>query len=185
MIRKMVCFSALLLASWTAGAQSPDPSPAAAGADVTTTASPEVEQFQKFEDKWSSAVNQRDQYGLELVLSPLFVNVSADGDITTRDQQVAQAINNDDKDLHLEQKVIAVRMMGDIAVATGTYDLRHKAGSDEVDEKGVFTHIYQRVRGGWMCTNSQRTSVRKSEKDGKEKKSTPADSGFHFPLFPK
>ena len=30
-----------------------------------------------------------DQYGLELVLSPLLVDVSATGDITTRNQQVA------------------------------------------------------------------------------------------------
>lgn len=182
MFRTMVCFSAILLASWSAGAQSQDPTPAPA-ADVTTTASPEVEQFQKLEDKWSTAVNQRDQYGLELVLSPLFVDVSADGDITTRDQQVARVINDDDKDMHLEQKVIAVRMMGDVAVATGTYDLHHKAESGEVDEKGVFTHIYQRVHGGWMCTNSQRTSVRESAKNSKEKKNTPTSSGFRLPLF--
>lgn len=182
MIRTIVCFSAILLASWTAGAQSQDPTAASPAADVTTTASPEVQQFQKLEDKWSTAVNQRDQYGLELVLSPLFVDVSADGDITTRDQQVAEVINNDDKGLHLEQKVIAVRMMGDVAVATGTYDLLHKSGSSEVDEKGVFTHIYQRARGEWMCTNSQRTSVRENAKTSK-KKISPADSGFHFPIF--
>jgi hypothetical protein len=34
----------------------------------------------------------RDQYALELVLSPLFVDVSAGGDITTRNQQLAQLI---------------------------------------------------------------------------------------------
>lgn len=177
MIRNLICLSAVLCAGWAVQAQSP------AATDATTTASPEVQQFQQIEDKWSTAENQRDQYGLELVLSPLFVDVSADGNITTRDQQVAQVINTDDKTLHLAQKVIAVRMMGDIAVATGTYDLHHKAGNTTVEEKGVFTHVYQRVRGGWLCTNSQRTSVKESAGNGKDKRNTPTSSGFHFPIF--
>ena len=88
---------------------------------ATTTESPEITQFQKIEDAWSDAVNLRDQYGLELVLSPLFVDVSASGDITTRNQQLAQLITGEDKTLHLDQRVITVRMLGDIAVANGTY----------------------------------------------------------------
>ena len=44
---------------------------------VTTTVSPEIAQFQKIEDSWSDAVNRRDQYGIELVLSPLFVGIAA------------------------------------------------------------------------------------------------------------
>jgi len=41
--------------------------------------SPEIREFQKIENTWSSAINERDQYSLELVLSPLFVDVSAVG----------------------------------------------------------------------------------------------------------
>jgi len=54
--------------------------------------SPQKSEFQKIEDAWSTAINLRDQYGLELVLSPLFVDVSAGGDITTRNQQLAQRL---------------------------------------------------------------------------------------------
>ena len=89
--------------------------------------------------------NRRDQYGLELVLSPLFVDVSASGDVTTRNQQVAQLISGEDKTLYLTQKVVTVRMLGDIAVANGTYTLHHKVNSAQVDEKGVFTHVFERV----------------------------------------
>ena len=39
------------------------------------------------------AVNKHDQFGLENVLSPLFVDVAANGDITTRNQQVVQVIS--------------------------------------------------------------------------------------------
>ncbi len=145
-----------------------------------------MKEFQKIEDTWSNAVNVRDQYSLELVLSPLFLDVSANGDITTRNQQLAQVITGEDKTAHLAQRVITVRMLGDTAVANGTYVLHHKAGSSEIDEKGVFTHVYERSRGGWLCVNSQRTMLREDSPNGKnKKKQTDAELPFHFPLFSK
>ena len=140
---------------------------------VTTAQSPEVTQFQKIEDSWADAVNRHDQYGLELVLSPLFVDVAASGDITTRNQQLVQVMTGEDKTLYLTQKVITVRMLGDIAVANGTYTLHHKVNSAQVDEKGVFTHVFERLRGGWVCVNSQRTAVRE-DSNAKQKKPPPA-----------
>jgi ketosteroid isomerase-like protein len=142
------------------------PSPSSSGA--ASSESPEIRDFQKIEDNWSQAINQRDQYALELVLSPLFVDVSASGDITTRNQQLAGLIAGEDKALHLEQRVITVRLLGDIAVANGTYVLHHKAGSAQVDEKGVFTHVFERLRGGWACINSQRTVLRGFERQTQE-----------------
>src|SRR5208282_5602761 len=70
---------------------------------VATTEGATVGQFQKIEDAWSDAENRKDQYGLELVLSPLLIDVSASGDITTRNQQLVQVMNNDDKTLNLQQ----------------------------------------------------------------------------------
>jgi acyl dehydratase len=136
MIRFAACFFVVFLFCCVAESQSPAPVPvsATAEANVTTTKSPEIQQFQKIEDSWSIAVNQRDQYGLELVLSPLFVDVSASGDITTRNQQVAFVITGEDKTIHLDQRVITVRMLGDIAVANGTYSLHHKVNSGQADE---------------------------------------------------
>lgn len=173
---------AVLAFSLCAQAQSPSQNPPPAAPDVTTTASPAVQQFQKIEDAWSNAVNQHDQYGLENVLSPLFVGVAANGDITTRNQQVVQVISGQDKWLWLMQKVITVRMLGDIAVANGTYSLRHTMGSHPVEEKGVFTQVFERTHGGWACINSQRTGLRE-EASGKQKKSSATDEPFHIPLF--
>jgi ketosteroid isomerase-like protein len=183
MTRIAVCFSVVLL-SFSAVAQTGDSAPATVPASVTSTASTEVTQFQKIEDNWSNAINMRDQYGLELVLSPLFVDVSAGGDITTRNQQLADLIGTEDKTLHLEQRVVTVRMLGDIAVANGTYMLHHKAASGQVDEKGVFTHVFERVRSGWLCINSQRTSLR-ADSSSKAKKQSAAELPFHIPLFSK
>ncbi len=184
MTRFLVCFAAFLLLCCVSGAQTPVPAAAPAQTNVTSTASPEILQFQKIEDSWSTSVNDRDQYGLELVLSPLFVDVSATGDITTRNQQVAMVITGDDKTTHLDQRVITVRMLGDIAVANGTYALHHKVGSAEANEKGIFTHVYERAHGGWLCINSQRTVLRE-DSNAKQKKQSTAEMPFHIPLFSK
>jgi ketosteroid isomerase-like protein len=183
------CFSVLLLCCCVANAQNSAPAPAPGGvttpSGVTSTQSPEITQFQKIEDNWSNAVNQHDQYGLENVLSPLFVDVAANGDITTRNQQIVQVIKSDDKTLWLTQKVITVRMMGDIAVANGTYVLHHRVNTAQVDEKGVFTHVFERLRGGWVCVNSQRTALKQDNTNPKQKKQSQASEPFHIPLFSK
>jgi ketosteroid isomerase-like protein len=186
MNRFVACFSAVLLCCCAAGGQSQAPAPVSASAQpgATSAESSEIREFQKIEDAWAIAVNLRDQYGLELVLSPLFVDISASGDITTRNQQLAQLITGEDKTLHLDQRVITVRMLGDIAVANGTYVLHHKAGSAQVDEKGVFTHVFERARSGWLCINSQRTVLREGS-NAKTKKQSNAEMPFHIPLFGK
>jgi ketosteroid isomerase-like protein len=183
MIRLTVCFSAVLF-SVSAVAQTSNPASTSVQPAVTSTVSPEVHEFQKLEDSWSNAINTRDQYGLELVLSPLFLDVSATGDVTTRNQQLANLIAGDDKTLHLEQQVVTVRTLGDIAVANGTYVLHHKVTNGPVDEKGVFTHVFERVRNGWVCINSQRTLLR-TDSNSKNKKQSNAQLPFHVPLFSK
>src|ERR1035438_65070 len=137
--RSLPCFSVFLLFFCAAFGQSPAVAPAPAKPNVTSAQSPETLEFQKIEDTWADAINMRDQYALELVLSPLFVDVSATGDITTRNQQVAMVLTGEDKTIHLEQRVITVRMLGDIAVANGTYSMHHRISSGPADEKGVFT----------------------------------------------
>ena len=195
MARSTLCLSAVLLSGLAGFAQTsaspasnsdPAPSVSAPAPGTTSDVGPQVKEFQKIEDTWSNAINVRDQYGLELVLSPLFVDVSASGDITTRNQQLAQLITGEDKSMHLEQRVVTVRLLGDTAVANGTYVLHHKAASGQVDEKGVFTHVFERIRGGWVCVNSQRTVLREDTPGGKKKKqASDAELPFHIPLFSK
>jgi hypothetical protein len=186
MTRFSSCFSVLLLSctAISASAQAAAPVAPPAPANVTASESPAVKEFQKIEDSWADSVNQHDQYGLELVLSPLFVDVSASGDVTTRNQQVAAAITSEDKSIHLDQRVITVRMLGDVAVANGTYTLHRKISSGPVDEKGVFTHVFERTHGGWLCINSQRTVLRE-EASVKTRKQSNAELPFHIPLFTK
>lgn len=185
MKRTLACFSAFLVICSLSIAQTPAPAAPPVQNSATSAASPEIREFQKIEDAWSDAVNNRDQYGLELALSPLYVDVSATGDITTRNQQVAMVITGDDKTFHIDQRVITVRMLGDIAVANGTYTSHHKVGSAEINEKGIFTHVFERSHGSWLCINSQRTVLREESNAKQQKKQSNAELPFHVPLFSK
>ena len=143
-------------------APAPVPTPAAEKpAAVAPVVAPEIEEFQKVEDRWSDAVTKRDQYGLELVMAPQLVDIAASGDVTNRNQQIVALFKKDSGIVSLEQKVVSVRFLADgtVAVVNGTYDLRVKADNGKKDEKGIFTHVFARVRTNWLCISSQRTLV--------------------------
>ncbi len=151
---------------------------------VTTTVSPEVAQFQKIEDSWSDAVNRRDQYGLELVLSPLFVDVSASGDVTTRNQQVVQVISGEDKTVYLTQKVITVRMLGDIAVANGTYTLHHKVNPARWTKRACLRMSLSACAAAGCASTRSAPCCARTRAPSKRKRPRPR-SPFHIPLFSK
>jgi hypothetical protein len=180
-IRTSLSFFALCTFAGTSFAQSPvTVTPATANAAQSV----EIKEMQKLEDQWSDAIVKRDQYGLELLLSPLYVGISANGEVSTRNQQITLLFNKTTDPLTMEQRVISARMLGDVAVVNGTYIMRRKNGSDTLEERGIFTHVYQRVRSNWLCINSQRTVVAE-ESGAKQKvsKKSNADLPFHVPFL--
>jgi hypothetical protein len=181
------CFAAAGVAVDADGQQA---QPAAAAADQVPQA---IREMQQVEDRWSTAVNKRDQYGLELVLSPQFIGVSATGDVTTRDQQIARLFVKEAEPVSVEQKVVSVRTIDNIAIVNGTYVMHWKLGSNPLDEKGVFSHVFEHTRGGWVCVNSQQTVVAeggkavvaKETKEKEKSKTSTAALPFHIPLIYK
>lgn len=146
---------------------------------------PEVKEFQGYEDQWSNAVVKNDQYALEFLLSPVFVNISSKGDVTTRNQQIALLFDKGDEPVSLEQRVVSVRTFGDTAVVSGTYIAKWRTDGNVREERGIFTHIYSHDRSHWACVNAQRTAV-VDLKPGKQKaasKKSDASEPFHIPLF--
>ena len=145
-------------------------------------------QFQHLEDDWSIAFVKKDQYGMELLLAPTFVNISAAGAVSTRNQLIAEMFDHSTGGLlSMEQRVVNVRMLGDVAVDEGTYVIHYRAGSHTIDERGVFTHVYQRTRNNWNCLNAQRTAVfdQTDEKQKQAAKKSNAALPFHVPLVYK
>jgi hypothetical protein len=117
---------------------------------------PDKQAFQQIEDRWSQAIEKRDQYALELVLSPELIDISAVGDQTTRDQQIAMLFEKDAEPLSLDRRVTNVRTFGELAVVIGSYDEQLRVNGKPVRQTGIFTHIYHHERGNWLCVNAQR-----------------------------
>lgn len=167
--------------------------PGVAAAQQAATAqpgqSPEIVQFQKLEDQWSDAIVKHDQYALENLMSPSYIDISSTGEISTRNQQIAMLYERAmPQSLSMEQRVVNVRTLEDVAVVDGTYILKGKLNGVTREERGIFTHVYQRARGTWVCVHSQRTVVveqsdQKTPKTATKKSN--ADLPFHIPLLHK
>jgi hypothetical protein len=166
---------------------------ASAGAQQATKANaapPEFKEMQQVEDRWADAVTKRDQYGLELVLAPQFIGISAAGDVTTRNQQISSLFVKNSGLESLSQKVVSVRFVGDVAIVNGTYSMSWKTDKGPVLEKGIFSHVFEHVRSNWLCLNSQRTVVaettRQAAAQQKPKaKRSDAELPMHIPLVYK
>jgi hypothetical protein len=115
--------------------------------------------FQQLENRWGEAIGKRDQYALELVLSPEFVDVSETGEVTTRNQQIAMLFEKDVEPLSLDPRVLNVRIYGNLAVVVGTYSELRRIRGKPVVYIGMFTHVYLNARGNWLCINAQRTAI--------------------------
>lgn len=159
------------------------------------TQSPEVQQFQKLEDQWSEALAKSDQYTLELLMSPVFVGISSTGDISTRNQEIAALYEKSGpQPVSMEQRVVNVRAVEDVAIVDGTYIQKTKLNGILHEERGIFTHVYQHNRGNWVCVHAQRTAVVEKGPDKKTKaqtadaqpqKKSGAELPFHIPLLYK
>lgn len=148
---------------------------------------PELKEFQGYEDQWSTALVKGDQYTMENLLSPLYVDISATGDVTTRNQQIAQLFDKGEEPVSLEQKVVSVREFGDTALVSGTYIRKWKTDARLHEERGIFTHVYERAHNHWACVNAQRTAVVDLTPGRKQKVQTRSDAAepFHIPFFHK
>lgn len=117
-----------------------------------------VQGFQNLENTWSQAVDNRDQYALELVLAPDFLNVGIDGEITTRTLQIAQLLQKHDTLPSLRQRVVNVRDYGDITIVVGTFIEESRDDKQPLEHDGIFTHVYQHVHGTWRCVSAHWTA---------------------------
>ncbi len=134
----------------------------------------EVVAMQRIADQWDEAVQQHDPYALDLVLSPKLVDISSGGQVTHRDELVALVTKKKSPIRALDQKVSSVRVLGDVAIVNGTYNVKfppdeeHRARKDET---GIYSQVFERLSNSWVCINSQRTAlVAESGRSGDKKK---------------
>jgi hypothetical protein len=159
----------------------------AAVAQQTPPAETQVQQFQHLEDGWSLALVNKDQYALDNLLAASFVDISAAAQVSTRNQYIADTLAGEPAALlSVEQKVVSVRVLSDVAIVEGTYLLKVRGGGDRMrDQRGIYTHVYARSHDTWACVNAQRTDVVDVPAKGKakEEKKSGAALPFHLPLI--
>jgi ketosteroid isomerase-like protein len=179
-MRSLLITLCLILPSMIAAAQQATKPPAVP---------PEVREMQQVEDHWADAITKRDQYALELVLAPQYIGISASGDVVTRDQQIAHLFVKNSGPLSLEQRVVSVRFVGDVAIVNGTYVMTWKGEKGRIEEKGIFSHVFEHVRSRWLCLNSQRTVVAEetpgAAAEKPKAKRSDAELPMHVPLIYK
>jgi ketosteroid isomerase-like protein len=162
-------------------------------ASASTAPAARLAEMQQVENAWDDAIAKHDQYALENLLAADYIGISAEGDVTTRNQQIAHMFVAGAEPLSLKQTVITVRPVGDAVLVNGTYvmewpDTTAKEQA-KVAEKGVFTQVFRRNgAGGWQCISSQRTVVA-TEAERKQqaakvrrRSSSNADLPLHIPL---
>lgn len=150
--------TAALIASPTAGMLF---LPSYAHAQSTAAQQPNaIKNFQTLEDKWSAAVVNPNQYTMDLLLGPSFMDITASGDVETRDEYIGFLFaKGEAKPYSMLQSVTSVRRFGDTAVVNGTYEIKVPVEGMSQEEQGVFTHVFEKTPAGWRCVNAQRTNI--------------------------
>ena len=184
MLQKSLSFAVFVLLLGGAGAARAQQTQSVAPGQ---TQPPEVKEFQGYEDQWSTALVKGDQYTMEYLLSPVYVDISAKGDVTTRNQQIALLFEKGATPVSMEQKVVSVREFGDTALVSGTYITKWRMDGKPREERGIFTHVYERSHNHWACVNAQRTAVVDLMPGSKQKAQAKSDAAepFHIPYFHK
>ena len=120
---------------------------------------PEVKLFQGLEDKWSIALVNKDQFTMDLLLSPLYAGISSTGEVFTRNQQIADMFDKTRTLISLQQRVISVRMFGDTAIVSGTFEESWRSDGPVQQVRGIFTNVFVQSQARWQCVNAQQTPV--------------------------
>jgi ketosteroid isomerase-like protein len=114
----------------------------------------DASQIIALEHSWNQAELQHAPSALDLFLSDDFIITQPDGSLMNK-QQFKDSVA--DKNYHydvLTSSDFKVRILGDIAVVTGSY---HEKGKDKrvpFERRGRFTDTWLFQRGKWMCVAS-------------------------------
>ena len=81
----------------------------------TVAESSEPREMQQVEDRWADD-HQARSVCLGAGSAPQFIGISVSGDVVTRNQQIAHLFVKNEGTQSLEQKVVSVRLVGDVAI---------------------------------------------------------------------
>ena len=147
MIRKTI-FCCLLLALGSAGL-------------AAQQADPRESKLLVLERLWNEAQVNRDAAALEALVSSRFVNTEWDGEVSNKQQFLADIKDPRFKPTALNIQDVKMNFFGDTAVVIGTYRTQGSYQGKPYDHVGRFTDTWVLDTGKWQCVASHTSLVKK------------------------
>jgi ketosteroid isomerase-like protein len=108
----------------------------------------------ELENKWNAAYKSGDIGAMESLLAENFIITVEDGSTFSKSGYIA---HNGDSTLHVEiteMSGLNVRMHGNVAVVTGAYHEKGRAGGKPYEYRDRFTDVWMNLNGKWQVIAS-------------------------------
>ena len=126
------------------------------------TKSPKAErELLKLQREWLDAYQKHDAAALERIEADDFTLTEADGQVTTKPEDVASIRNAKppQPDDSFDVEDVKVRLYGDTAILMGRVILKYRNKGQMVVERYRYTDTYLKRRGRWRVVASQLTRI--------------------------
>jgi ketosteroid isomerase-like protein len=113
------------------------------------------------EKMWNQAQLQHDSGALKSMISDRFVSTEWDGELSSRDQFLAEIADPKFVPSVMSVDDVKVEFYGDTAIVIGVYHTKGKYNGKPYDHVGRFTDTWIRQNGLWKCVASHTSLLSK------------------------
>jgi ketosteroid isomerase-like protein len=113
------------------------------------------------EHMWNDAQVHRDARALAGLIGDRFSNTEYDGEISDREQFLADIANPEFETTSENVRDLKVNLYGDTAVVTGIYHTKGTVSGKPYDHVGRFTDTWVLQDGRWLCVASHTSLLKK------------------------
>jgi len=113
----------------------------------------------KLEDEWTNAMLKRDWSVLERILTDDFTDVTFEGSVLTKAQDIADLKSGALTLTSLVADEMKVRVYGDAAVVTGRNTLKGKYQGMDINGQIRWTDTWVKHGGRWQCVATHGSKV--------------------------
>lgn len=106
------------------------------------------------EHMWNEAQVTRDSQALQGMIADRFVNTEYDGDVSDREQFLADIRDPQFKPAFANIQDLKVNFYRDTAIVTGIYHTKGSYNGKPYEHLGRFTDTWVREDGKWLCVAS-------------------------------
>ncbi len=113
------------------------------------------------EHMWNEAQVNRDSRALQALIADRFINTEYDGDVSDREQFLADIRDPQFKPAFVNIQDLKVNFYRDTAIVTGVYHTKGEYNGKPYDHVGRFTDTWVHDSGKWLCVASHTSLLAK------------------------